>query len=168
MQPEGVRFLSSVWFSTAKNQDSSLHGRMCSRANELLNYILCSSFDTKHPFTDHATERNPFEVELTTKASKRPSEKSSEMTSKRTAKSTSNPTMECSIGCISRSYQLKQNHQNVYRDRLRFHSMLFIFSSLLLVAVDASSPPKIMPFHFNPQQVQEGQKALASKWMSLV
>ena len=46
-----------------------------------------------------------------------------------------------------------------------FNRLILIVSLLLIVLndVQCNSPPKIMPFHFNPMKVQDGEKALASK-----
>ena len=149
---------------------------MHSQTGRLFNYLLCSSFDDS--LIIERSERNSFVCDSSPKSTmkspersskrssvkspKRPSQRSFERSSLNpTAKPVPKTTMQSSIS--QSSY-----HHNVYSNDHRFktvHSLLFIISSLLFIAngVDCNSAPKIMPFHFNPQQVQEGQKALASK-----
>ena len=61
------------------------------------------------------------------------------------------------------------NSYHVYKrnqlNSFSFYKLQLVISILFSFLNDANcnSPPKIMPFHFNPMRVQEGDKALASK-----
>lgn len=94
-------------------------------------------------------------IKSSIKSSTKSSSHSSENSYKNSYENSSNKST------IKSSMNLSSNHS--YHNSL---NRLLFFASLLLIFLDdvnCNSPPKIMPFHFNPTNVHEGDKALASK-----